>query len=64
MNGLQHYKSIDFFGGEEKFIEQSKRDLALKEYCKENNILLYIIKYDDIISDKMLEFFNIMVPSI
>lgn len=63
MNGLQHYKAIEFFGGEEKFIEQSKRDLALKNYCEENNIFLYIIKYNESISDKMLNFINVIVPS-
>lgn len=44
-NGKQHYESINFFGGEEKFIIQQNRDILLREYCKNNNIELLEISY-------------------
>lgn len=45
-NGIQHYKSVDFFGGEKylktiQFLDKQKRNL-----CLENNCKLWIIKYD------------------
>ena len=61
-NGMQHYKSIDFFGGEEQFKEQVKRDICLKQYCVENKIELFIIRYDENIQEKMLMFLNSAVP--
>lgn len=42
-NGRQHYESIEIFGGESKFKHQQQRDQFLREYCKDNNILLYEI---------------------
>lgn len=44
-NGLQHYKPVEFFGGEKYFIEIKRRDDIKKKYCKDNNIRLLIIKY-------------------
>jgi hypothetical protein len=37
-NGIQHYKPIDFFGGEEALILRQKHDKIKKEYCNDNNI--------------------------
>jgi len=45
-NGLQHYKAVPFFGGEKYFSKILKRDNIKKEFCKNNNIKLVIIKYD------------------
>ena len=47
-DGLQHFKSIDFFGGEESLIDNIKRDKKKNVYCKENNIPLLRIRYDQI----------------
>ena len=51
--GLQHDKPIDFFGGEEGFIEGQKRDLRKKELFNENNSILIEVregyKLDDIV---------------
>lgn len=51
-NGIQHYKPVEFFGGEEKFRKQVERDNNLRQYCKENNIRLleysYQIKLQDL----------------
>lgn len=46
LNGQQHYKAIDYFGGEERFKKQIERDQILDKYCKDNNINLYWIRYD------------------
>ena len=45
-NGIQHYEINDFFGGEEAFLNQIKRDSIKKFKCKENNCTLFEIRYD------------------
>lgn len=45
-NGEQHYRPIKYFGGNEKFEKQQKRDSDLRDYCKENKIHLLEIKFD------------------
>lgn len=52
------YEPIDFFGGVDNFIEQQKRDNLKMEYCKNNNINLFIIKYNEDIKEKMEEIFS------
>jgi len=52
-DGEQHYKPIDFFGGINKFNEQQKRDKIKNEYCKNNNIHLIRIRYNDNILEKL-----------
>lgn len=47
VNGEQHYMPVEYFGGQLHYNEQVKRDQALSDYCKENNIKLFIIKYDE-----------------
>ncbi len=44
-HGEQHYHTVDFFGGEEKFKTQKKNDKIKEKYCKDNNIQLLIIPY-------------------
>lgn len=39
-NGMQHYKPIKLWGGQESFEKQQNRDISVKMYCKENNIKL------------------------
>lgn len=46
-NGIQHYKPIGLFGGEEHLKYRQNNDNIKKNYCKENNIPLLIIRYDD-----------------
>lgn len=46
-DGEQHFRSIDFFGGEEKFIKQQENDRRKNEYCKNNGIKLIRIPYYD-----------------
>lgn len=46
-NGGQHYKSIDYFGGEKALERQQERDMALRKYCKEHKIKLIEIPYTE-----------------
>lgn len=45
--GQQHYTSMGFPGGEERFKRQIKNDNIKREYCKENKYLLLEIPYTD-----------------
>lgn len=44
-DGIQHFRSIDFFGGKEGLDELRKNDEIKNNYAKENNIKLLRIKY-------------------
>lgn len=44
-NGKQHYDPIDYFGGEERFNSQVKRDERLRIKCKEKGIFLIEVPY-------------------
>lgn len=46
-NGEQHYRPIEWFGGEDQFKKQQARDEELRQYCEDNNINLIEIKYDE-----------------
>ena len=43
-DGQQHYKAINFFGGQKAFEELQYRDLLKDTYCKNNNITLIRFK--------------------
>ena len=43
--GKQHYEPVEFFGGEEQFLLNQKRDNIKREYCDKNNIPLLELKY-------------------
>ncbi len=45
--GIQHFKSVDFFGGKDSFEYTVANDKIKKDYCIKNNILLYTITYKD-----------------
>lgn len=45
--GQQHYKAVEYFGGEQSFKENQLRDNIKREWCKENNIKLIEIPYTD-----------------
>ena len=55
-DGLQHYRPINYFGGEEAFKERQRKDLIKTNYCKENNIPLLRIKYDENTEEKLFNF--------
>lgn len=43
--GEQHYKSVEFFGGEEAFKIRQLHDQIKRDYCNSNNIVLIEIPY-------------------
>ncbi len=45
--GLQHYQSIDYFGGEKRFEYQQKHDKMKAEYAKANGYKLITIPYTE-----------------
>lgn len=55
-NGGQHYWAVNFFGGEKSFKEQQIKDQIKIDYCKDNNIQLVIIRYDEEIETKLREY--------
>lgn len=44
-DGELHYKTIDFYGGDEELKKQQCRDNIKTHYCKNNNIKLIRIPY-------------------
>lgn len=53
--GRQHYLQIEFFGGNKKLIYIQNNDEIKRNFCKDNNIKLLIIKYDENITEKLKE---------
>lgn len=47
-NGIQHYKPIPYWGGEERFNRQKESDNIKKDYCFNKKIPLLIIKYTEL----------------
>lgn len=54
-NGRQHYEPVDTFGGENAFRFTVQRDILKLEKCKNNNCTLYIIKYDEFNTKKIID---------
>lgn len=52
-DGLQHFQSIEYFGGEEHFKMCQRHDKIKNEYCQNNNIELIRITYKDNINDTL-----------
>ena len=44
-HGIQHYNSIDFFGGDEAYEDTQRRDLEKKSIAESNDIPLVVISY-------------------
>lgn len=53
--GEQHYKPIDYFGGEQAFDDLVRRDIQKQKLCKENGVTLIIWKYDEAVSKALLD---------
>ena len=59
-DGIQHFEPVEFFGGEQGFIETRQRDNVKNEFCKNNNIPLLRIPYWDLkMTDEILNDFFI-----
>ncbi|MFA5585596.1 MAG: DUF723 domain-containing protein [Saccharofermentanales bacterium] len=54
-DGIQHFKSLKFFGGYKRLNEQKIKDSIKNNYCLNNNIKLYRISYKDDINIKLNE---------
>ena len=54
-NGIQHYESKDYFGGEKSFKSLVRNDKMKKQYCLDNGINYEIIRYDEDIKCRILE---------
>jgi len=46
-DGEQHFKPVNFFGGEKSYKIRKKRDRIKNKYCKKNNIRLIRIPYTE-----------------
>ena len=61
-DGEQHFKSIDYWGGDKSFEELKMRDNLKNEYCKDNNISLLRLTYKETeseIEERIINFLNI-----
>ncbi len=54
-DGIQHFEAIEYFGGENQFKDQLIKDNIKNNYCKENDINLLRIRYDENNIIKLLE---------
>ena len=52
-DGMQHFKPIEYWGGVDTFNYILMKDEIKNEYCKNNNIKLIRIKYDENIIEKL-----------
>lgn len=57
-DGEQHFKPVDYFGGEEYFIERQRKDEEKDEYCENKNIHLVRIKYNASMYEMTLDIIN------
>lgn len=55
-DGEQHFKPIDFFGGQESYEYTQRHDKIKDEYCKNNNIKLLRIPYFKNIEEELNNF--------
>ena len=59
--GEQHYRAIDFFGGDERFAICQSHDKIKKDYCNNNSIPLLCIKYDENVEEALEKFLFILI---
>ncbi len=52
-DGEQHFRSVEWWGGEDSFIETVDRDKRKNEFCDENSIQLIRISYKEDIVDRI-----------
>lgn len=51
VQGAQHYRPIDYFGGEESFRRQQICDKIKVQFCEDENSALITLRYDDMIDE-------------
>lgn len=60
-DGIQHFKPIEYFGGEEEFKRRQNNDAIKNKYCKDNKINLIRLPYtlsDNEIKQQVLNIWN------
>ena len=60
-DGIQHFKPIEYFGGEEAFQKRQLNDKIKTEYCIDNHITLIRLPYtlsEDEIKNIVLNIWN------
>lgn len=60
-NGIQHYKSCNYFGGVSRFKNQQKHDQMKSEYARINNINLLTIPYMVNTYAKLRDYLNSLI---
>jgi hypothetical protein len=64
-NGMQHYKPIEYFGGNIGFKKRKINDKIKVKYCKDHNISLLIIKYNENVNKKLqIDFLNLSIKNL
>lgn len=58
-DGIQHFMSIEGWGGEDEFKLRKKKDKIKNDFCKKNDIKLERIRYDENIEERLKIIFNI-----
>lgn len=58
--GEQHFKSVDYFGGEEKFKERQLHDQLKYEYAYKNHIPILYLRKNQSLEQKIDNFLNII----
>ena len=53
--GIQHYESVDFFGGDEALRHRQQLDEKKRKLCESNNVRLLEWSYTDEISKKRIK---------
>lgn len=61
-DGEQHFRSVDFYGGEDSYQETKVRDQIKDDYCKCNNILLIRLNYTQTIEEIKTILTNTIYP--
>ena len=57
-DGEQHFRPVEYFGGEDGFMRRQHNDKIKTTYCKLNNITLLRIRYDQYVSSVLDDFFS------
>ena len=52
-DGEQHFSALKIWGGEKAFRETQKRDQIKNKYCRDKNISLIRIRYDEDVTEKL-----------
>lgn len=55
-DGEQHFRSIEFFGGEKSFIQRQHNDKIKNQYCQDNSIQLLRIPYFKNVEEELNKF--------